>query len=196
MDPTRARFNDGKVDCNGAFLAGTMLRPGETGPVGVLYRLNPDLSLDVLERDILLSNGPSFSPDGKTFYFADSLRFKIYAYDYGKKLTRRRLFFDANTIGSLPDGSTVDREGYLWTAMIKTSQIVRIAPDGSLDRTLNVPCKFPTSVAFGGPDLDILYVTSVATSESGRFEDPEQGGSMLAISGLSVCGLKEPQFVG
>ena len=199
-DKPNNRINDGKVDKRGRFVAGSM-DTMEHGPNGSLYRLDPDLSLHKLDQGIVVSNGPCWSPDGKTFYFADSWSGEIWAYDYDLdtgNVANRRTFARINTPGGgAADGSTVDAEGFLWNAQVYDGRLVRYAPDGKVDRTVEMPVKKVTSVMFGGPDLNVLFVTSMAKPPLPRF--PSDGvlrGSLFAIYGLGVRGLPEPRFAG
>ena len=199
-DKPANRLNDGKVDRHGRFLAGSM-DTNEEGPNGALYRLDPDLSLHTLERGIVVSNGPCWSPDGNTFYFNDSGSGEVWAYDYDQQtggVSNRRTHARVDTSGGgCADGSTVDAEGYLWNALVYDGKLVRYAPDGSVDRVIEMPVKKITSVMFGGPDLDVLYVTSMARPPLPRLpHDGVARGSLFAVHGLGVRGLPEQRFGG
>jgi sugar lactone lactonase YvrE len=202
LDPeaanARTRFNDGKADRRGRFLAGTM-DYDEADGIGGLYRLGPDLNCTKLEDRIVVSNGPCWSPDDETFYFADSFKGTIYAYDYDIETgtpSNKREFAPRGMGRGLPDGCTVDREGYLWNARWDGRCLIRFAPDGRVDRVIEVPMQRPTSCTFGGPDLDVLYVTSAPASAAvGETEGPEAGG-LVAVRGLGVVGVPEPRFAG
>jgi sugar lactone lactonase YvrE len=194
------RINDGKVDKRGRFVAGSM-DTMEDGPNGKLYRLDPDLSLHTLDTDIIVSNGPCWSPDGGTFYFADSWSGEIWAYDYDLdtgNVSNRRTFTKIDTsTGGAADGSTVDAEGCLWNAQVYDGKVVRYTPDGKVERVIDMPVKKVTSCMFGGPNLDILYITSMAKPPLPRF--PSDGvlrGSMFAIHDLGIKGVPEPRFAG
>jgi len=195
-DHPAIRLNDGKVDPQGRFVAGTMHhgRAHDEPALGGLYRLNAG-TLELLDTDIGVSNGPCFSPDGAVFYFADSARRSIWAYDYRRDgpPANKRLFADTRALNSAPDGATVDAEGYLWSVLVQAGGLARFAPDGRLDRTVELPVKHPTSVAFGGPDLDILYVTSISKSTNLTATEPDAGG-LLSIEGLGVRGLPARTF--
>ncbi|MGD0640717.1 MAG: SMP-30/gluconolactonase/LRE family protein [Roseiarcus sp.] len=199
-DKPKNRINDGKVDKRGRFVAGSM-DTMEEGPNGVLYRLDPDLSLHKLDDGIIVSNGPCWSPDGKTFYFADSWSGEIWAYDYDLDtgaVANRRTFAKIDTSGGgAADGATVDAEGFVWSAQVYAGKLVRFAPDGSTDRVIEMPVKKVTSVMFGGPNLDVLYVTSMAKPPLPRFPgDGVLRGSLFAITGLGIRGVPEPRFAG
>jgi sugar lactone lactonase YvrE len=194
------RLNDGKVDKQGRFLFGSM-DTQENGPNGALYRLDPDLSLHKLESNITVSNGPCWSPDGNTFYFSDTWSGGIWAYDYNQAngaISNKRTFctLEGKNFKS-SDGSTVDAEGCLWNAQVYEGNLVRYAPDGSIDKVIQMPVKNVTSAMFGGENLDILYVTSMSKPPLARFPtDSVLGGSLFAITGLGVKGVPEPRFAG
>jgi L-arabinonolactonase len=195
---TNNRLNDGKVDRRGRFIAGSM-DTMEDGPNGALYRLDPDFSLHKLDDGIIVSNGPCWSPDDSVFYFADSWSGEIWAYDYDLEtgsLANRRTFVKVDTSrGGAADGSTVDSEGYVWNAQVYDGKLMRYDPDGKVDRAIDMPVKKVTSVMFGGPDLDILYVTSMAKPPLPRFPgDGVLRGSLFAIHGLGIKGVPEPRF--
>ncbi|MFA1671939.1 SMP-30/gluconolactonase/LRE family protein [Rhizobium mongolense] len=192
------RLNDGKVDRRGRFIVGSM-DTKEEGPNGGLYRLDPDFSVTKIDTGIICSNGPCFSPDDRTFYFQDTWAGEIWAYDYDIEtgsVSNRRTFAKVDTSrGGAADGSTVDAEGFLWNALVYDGRLVRHAPDGSVDRIIEMPVKKVTSVMFGGPNLDILYVTSMSKPPLPRFpDDGRLRGSLFAISGLGVRGIEEPRF--
>jgi L-arabinonolactonase len=199
-DKPANRLNDGKVDKRGRFIVGSM-DTMEDGPNGFLYRLDPDLSLHTLDSGIVVSNGPCWSPDSKTFYFADSWKGEVWAYDYnldtGEVSNRRTFCRTDGSRGGAADGATVDSEGCLWHALCYDGRIVRYTPDGKIERTIEMPVKKVTSVMFGGPNLDILYVTSMAKPPLPRFPgDGVKRGSLFAIHGLGVRGVPEPRFAG
>jgi sugar lactone lactonase YvrE len=194
------RINDGKVDKRGRFVAGSMDKV-EDGPNGKLYRLDPDLSLHTLDTGIIVSNGPCWSPDGSIFYFADSWSGEIWAYDYdldtGNVSNRRTCTKIDTSTGGAADGSTVDAEGCLWNAQVYDGKVVRYTPDGKVERVIDMPVKKVTSCMFGGPNLDILYVTSMAKPPLPRFPgDGVLRGSMFAIHDLGIKGIPEPRFAG
>ncbi len=192
------RLNDGKTDRKGRFFVGSMDTQEDNG-TGALYRLDPDFQLYKLEEGIICSNGPCFSPDDRIFYFQDTWTGEIWAYDYDIStghLSEKRTFATVDgSNGGAADGSTVDEDGYLWNALVYDGKIVRYCPDGSVDRIIDMPVKKVTSVNFGGPDLDTLFVTSMAKPPLPRFpEDGIRRGSLFAIKGLGVRGVPEPRF--
>ena len=194
----RARLNDGKVDRQGRFLAGSMDYEEREG-LGKLFRLDPDLSVTTLDTNIIASNGPCFSPDGRTLYFADSLKKLIYAYDYDTAtgdVQSRRVFTSFEKLRGYPDGGTVDEEGYVWNAEVYSGRLIRFDPSGVVDRIVGLPVNSATSVMFGGADLDIAYVTSMARPIGYQHHHEREAGCLFAVHGLGVRGLPEPRFAG
>jgi len=200
----RTRLNDGKCDRRGRFFAGGMDDKEELKICG-LWRLDPDLSITKVDGGIICSNGPCWSPDDKTFYFADTFQEEIWAYDYDLATgvpSSRRVFASTKDDAGVADGSTVDAEGYLWNAQLISGDLVRYAPDGTVDRRISMPVKNITSVNFGGPNLDEIYVTSMARVKHPAVHDhfaveakPQFGaGSLFRIRGLGIRGVPEPRF--
>jgi sugar lactone lactonase YvrE len=191
------RFNDGKVDRQGRFIAGSLENDADVRPCG-LYRLDGDLSIERIEDGIGCTNGPCWSPDGATFYFTDGSGPEIYAYDYDQAagtLSGKRLFTSTEGIG-YPDGATVDAEGHVWSAMFGASCVARFTPDGALERRVEVPASAVTSMNFGGPGLDVLFVTSASADVGGGRDESPLAGALFAITGLGVGGIAEPRFKG
>lgn len=173
----------------------------EEGANGALYRLDPDMTVHQLDRGIICSNGPCWSPDGRTLYFNDTWSGEIWAYDYDTAtggVSNRRTFATVDTSGGgAADGSTVDAEGCLWNALVYDGKLVRYRPDGTVDRVVEMPVKKVTSVMFGGPNLDVLYVTSMAKPPLPRFPgDGPLRGALFAIHDLGVRGVPEMRFAG
>ena len=192
-----SRFNDGKVDRQGRFVAGGMDN-GLSEPIAALYRLDTDLSVERIEDGISCANGPCWSPDGATFYFTDGGAPEIYAYDYDQaagRLSNKRLFVSTADIG-FPDGATVDAEGHVWSAMFGANCVARFSPDGALERTVEVPATAVTSLTFGGPGLDVLYITTAAGNIGGATDSSPQAGALFAVTGLGIGGIAEPRFKG
>lgn len=197
-DLANCRFNDGKVDRQGRFVAGSLDKDFADDICG-LYRLDGDHSVEHIAGGISCANGPCWSPDGGTFYFVHGGDDTIQAYDYDQatgRLSNRRQFVDCASLGGGPDGATVDAEGFVWSAQFGIHRVARFAPDGSLDRMVEVPPKMVTSVMFGGPDLDVLYVTSASGALSGFSDHSPDAGGTFAVYGLGITGLPEPRFKG
>lgn len=188
---------DGKVDRKGRFVFGTSHRQAKEA-LGGVYSLDTDGALTQLDRDIILGNGPCWSPDDATFYHADSMRHTIYAYDYDLEtgaVANRRQFFESSDFGPIPDGATVDAEGNLWAAICEGGVVLQISPNGKVKREIAMPTKLPASCMFFGPDLDRLFVPSINPSFLGR--EPEAAdGACFVIDGLGVTGLPEPRYRG
>ncbi len=192
------RLNDGKVDRGGRLWIGTM-NTQAFDPDGGLYRIAPDLGVEKQFGDVIIPNSIAFSPDDRTFYFSDTRRFTIWAFDFDLgegRIANRRVFADASGHPGRPDGSTVDAEGFLWNAEIMGGRLVRYAPDGRIDRVVAVPVPRPTSCAFGGEGLETLYVTSMSMglSDAELALAPGSGGLIAFRPG--VRGLPEPAFAG
>ncbi len=193
------RFNDGRCDRQGRFWAGTMLMNMAAGaPVGAMYRYSAG-QVEPLKAQLdgfIVPNGLAFSPDGKTMYLSDSHPDvqKIWAFDYDTDTGiphDRRLFVDMTEHPGRPDGAAVDADGCYWICGNDAGLIHRFTPDGKLDRSLSVPVKKPAMCAFGGADLDTLFVTSIRPV--GDTSDQPLAGGVFALS-PGVKGLPEPEF--
>ncbi len=197
-DKPQNRFNDGKCDRRGRFWVGTMNNtPGN--PDGSLYRVDPDLSIHPMFDGVYCPNSLAFSPDDRVLYYADTKMKKIWAFDYDLErgeISGRRLLHDLADAPVAPDGSTVDAEGCLWNAEYGSGRLVRYTPDGRIDRVVTLPTSQPTSCAFGGPDLSVLFVTTAAQnlSPGRRAEEPLAGALLMLDAGVKGC--PEPLFAG
>jgi L-arabinonolactonase len=199
QQPPQAIFNDGKVDRRGRFVLGScctdLINPQPTGGV---FSLGANHKVARLESNILFSNGPCFSPDGRIFYFSDSGHYACYAYDYDNEtgtLSNKRLFADTRALGGMPDGATVDSDGLVWIAIFRGGKVAAFRPDGRIERVVEMPVKLSVSVMFGGDRLDQLFVTTIDPVFFN--EAPEQGaGDLYVIEGLGVRGLPEPRYAG
>jgi sugar lactone lactonase YvrE len=202
----RTRLNDGKCDRSGRFFAGGMDDKEEL-KICALWRLDPDLSVTLVDDGIICSNGPCWSPDDKTFYFADTFQGEIWAYDYDLATgtpSNKRVFASFKNDAGVADGSTVDAEGCVWNAQLISGDLVRYAPDGSVERRIGMAVRNITSVVFGGEKLDEIYVTSMARvthpAVHGRFAKEAKpqflAGSLFRITGLGIRGVAEPRFAG
>jgi len=193
------RFNDGKTDRTGGFLSGQLERVAGEAPAAALYRLDGDGRGTLLVDGLRLTNAICFSPDGATIYFADSLEGVIrrHAYDEARGTIGDRLGeIDCHSFGSGPDGATIDADGNLWVALVLAQGIACIAPDGTLLRQIALPIPYPSCPAFGGPDRDVLYVSSISDSEHRLKSDHPDAGRILAIEGLGVRGVPEARWPG
>ena len=205
-DQPRTRLNDGKCDRRGRFFAGGMDDKEELAMCG-LWRLDPDLRVTKVDQGIICTNGPCWSPDDRTFYLADTFQGAYWAYDYdiaNGSVTNKRLWASFEKDEGVADGSTIDDEGCVWNAQLISGDLVRYAPDGSVDRRIGMPVRNITSCMFGGDKLDELYVTSMARVKHPAVHDlfaketkPQYlAGSLFRVTGLGVRGLPEPRFAG
>lgn len=197
------RFNDGRCDRQGRFLAGTMLMAMAASQAeGCIYRYQahgdtPGQLVKLLDG-LKTPNGMAFSPDGRTMYLSDSHPGvqMVWAFDYDPATgtpSRRRVFVDMNPLPGRPDGAAVDAEGCYWICGNDAGLVHRFTPSGKLDRSLAVPVKKPAMCAFGGAHLDTLFVTSIRPEGVDLSDQPLAGGVFALRPG--VCGLPEPQFL-
>jgi sugar lactone lactonase YvrE len=196
----KVRLNDGRADLRGSLWVGSMRNnvnaDGSSGEAGgndgILYRIDADACVSIFRQDIGISNTVAWSPDGRRFYFGDSLANIIWVYDYDPMtgaIKSERPFLKGFSRG-LPDGSTVDTQGYLWNCRYYGGCIVRVAPNGTIDRVIEMPVRDVTTCTFGGSDRKTLYVTT-ASSEAPAGE--RLAGGLFAMASM-VAGLPENQF--
>lgn len=198
IDFGKERFNDGKCDRRGRFFAGTMDKTMKE-PIGALYRIDPDLSVTRVADGIRLSNGMAWSPDDRTLYHNDSRPGYVYAYDYDIETgipTNRRVHIDLSSSGYHPDGCTVDAEGYLWLAEVNAGRVGRYAPDGRRVGGIELPTSRVSSVMFGGPNLDMLFITTMSYNLTPEQAAAQPLAGRLFVAHPGVKGLPEPAFAG
>lgn len=191
----RMRFNDGSPDPRGRLLIGTLHADKDPGTAS-LYRLDDQLVPVV--SGVTVSNGLGWSPNGGLLYYADTptLRVDVFDYDTEAGLPRaRRTFADVSDSPGRPDGLTVDAEGGVWVAMIRGGELRRYAPDGRLDRVVPLPVSHPTSVAFGGPGLGDLFVTSALDPLSAAEREQQPLAGRLLRLDPGVRGLPTPSVL-
>jgi sugar lactone lactonase YvrE len=191
------RFNDGKVDRSGRFWAGTM-DDKEKEAAGTLYRLDPDLRWTSIDSGYRVTNGPAFSPDGRVMYHNDSARRVTYAFDLDQagKASNRREFARYGGDDGFPDGMTVDAEGCLWIAFWDGWCLRRLSPDGERLVELPMPIQRPTSCAFGGEQLDRLFITSARRDLQGTELDKQPFAGGLFAADVGVTGIADLPFAG
>jgi len=203
VDPTDGQadicFNDGAIDRHGRIVTGTMNYRQHVRPDGRLYRLNTQLELTELDANLSVANGIGFSLDGKTMYVSEQFAGRILAYDYdlGEGLpSNRRVFAVIPPEEGKPDGIIVDAEGFIWNGRWGGATIVRYAPDGSIERRYALPVATATCMAFGGENLEDLYLTTAwyGLDAHGRKENPYAGDLFVLHPGVS--GIVEPRFAG
>ena len=191
------RFNDGRCDRQGRFWAGTMwLDMAAARPDGKLYRYTAGGAISApVVSGLIVQNGLSWSPDGRTMYLSDShpSRQLIWAFDYDTASgvpSRQRVFVDMNEHPGRPDGAAIDVDGCYWICANDAGCLLRFTPEGKLDRRIDVPMAKLSMCAFGGPSLDTLLVTSIA---AGKAEGDAWAGAVIALR-PGVKGMPESLF--
>ena len=191
------RFNDGKVDRNGRFWAGTMDHK-EVVDSGTLYRVDFDLSWAAIDTGYRVTNGPAFSLDGCTMYHTDSAVQRVYrfALDADGSASAREVFLQFKPEDGYPDGMTVDAENCLWIAFWDGWCVRRFSPEGDLLVEIPVPVARPTSVAFGGAEFERIFISSASRNLTGAelADQPNAGGLFSFCS--DACGIAELPFAG
>jgi len=197
-EPANNRFNDGKCDPRGRFLAGTM-DMGEKDPNGSLYSFDGDAVTRLL-GGVTISNGLTWSPDHKTFYYIDTPTRTVRAFDYdletGAIADPREAVRVPESLG-WPDGMTSDRQGNLWIAMWGGAQVTKWDPRmGQLLEQIPVPAKNVSSCVFGGRNMNELYITSarVGLDEAALNHYPLTGGVFRLET--NVEGMPAFEFAG
>lgn len=188
-EPAGNRFNDAAVDAHGRLWFGSMNEHDEPG-WGALYRLAGE-ELKQVDSGYGVANGPAVSPDGNTLYHSDTAAGVIYAFDLSAsgELSGKREHLSFRGTQGYPDGMACDTEGGLWVAHWGGGRVSRFLPDGTLDETLILPASRVTSCTFGGPELDLLYITTAA---DGRDQETLAGSLFCVAPG--VRGLPSPAF--
>lgn len=197
--PDGVRFNDGKVSPEGRFFAGTMDEECLSRPLGALYRLDPDGRCSQVLDGLIVANGLAWSADGRRLCHSDSKGKFIRCYDYDPvsgALSNPSVLARPDEKVGRPDGAAMDLEGYYWSAGISAGVLNRWAPDGSLERRIELPCACPTMPCFGGPELKTLYVTSLRHGLSAqRLTQWPLSGGIFALE-VEVPGVPVARFKG
>ena len=170
FDADAGRFNDVVADPAGRVFAGTM---GQDLKGGV-YRVDTNLAVEKMQGGTNCSNGQDFSLDLKTYYWSESTAKKIYRFDYDKNsgaIANRKVLFDVPSDWGINDGLTIDSAGCLWIAFHGESAVRRFSPDGQVMETIKMPAPNVTSLIFGGPELDELYITSAGGEDGSNTLD-------------------------
>lgn len=191
-----ARFNDGRVDREGRFWTGTMIENVPPEPHASLYQVAGNGEARCQLQGVTISNSLCFSPDGRQMYFADSPTRLIQVFDLIEPegfLSAPRRFVNTPP-GAFPDGATVDSEGCLWSAHWGAGCVVRYTPDGREDRRIVIPASQPSCVCFGGPDLDILCVTTARDGLDRASLETELNAGDVFLYHLGVTGLPECEY--
>jgi sugar lactone lactonase YvrE len=194
----RARFNEGKCDPAGRFLAGTMAYD-ETPGAASLYRLDSDFAVTRLLDGVTISNGLAWTADGATVYYIDTPTRGVDAFDYDAgtgRLGNRRRVVDVPAAAGMPDGMTIDTDGCLWVALWGGAAVHRYAPDGRLDTVLSFPATNITCPVFGGPEFGVLYVTSARDGlDEQQLAAQPHAGALFAVD-VGARGLPALRFAG
>jgi sugar lactone lactonase YvrE len=188
------QFNDGGCDPQGRFYCGSMAVDNTPG-AGSLYRLDPDGSTRVVLREVTVSNGIGWSPDGGTAYYIDTPTMRMDAFDHDPDsgMSGRRPLVQFDPADGVPDGLAVDTDGHLWVAMHRDGTIHRYRPDGTFDGLVEVPVRNVTACTFGGPRLDELFIT---TSRRGMGAAAEPAAGAVFRADVAVTGLPAATFAG
>ena len=184
------RFNDVAADPAGRVFCGTMPVGGR---LGTLYRLDLDGSISPVMEGVDISNGIGFTPDERRMYYTESTARRIYLYDYDRgsgAISNRSVFLETPDDGTIPDGMTVDAEGYVWSARWNGSSLYRYTPHGTEERRVRFPAKKVSSVVFGGEDLMDIYVTT-----AGGQNKAEEGAGAGALFRLNLGIRGKPEFL-
>lgn len=200
-DPsTGNRCNDGQVDPSGRMVVGTMWPDTSAGKAtGSLYRIGADGSSQTLLTDLGVPNGLAFDDDRGLMYFADTPTRTVMVADYDAETGERRnarVFLDYEPLPGKPDGACLDADGCYWSASVYGWAVIRVTPDGKIDRRVELPVEKPSMPAFGGPDLGTLYVTSIGAAGSKPSAAGKDGftpGDLMAID-VGVQGRPETVF--
>ncbi len=193
-DVKGVRLNDGRCDTVGRFLVGEFDYRSEGR--GNCYTVDANGTLVTRFDGLSSANSTCFSPDGRIMYFADSPQRVIWAFDYDLDdgaLSNRRVLHEFPSGAGLPDGSIVDSVGCIWNAEWGAARVVRYAPDGRIDTTIELPCTTPTCPAFGEGDLRTLFVTSATVGTESRGPSREDDGALYSIR-VPTGGLPERVF--
>ena len=182
------RLNDGRTDRQGRLVVGGMNEVSGT-PDSSVISIDGNLKVQTLIDQISCANSICFSPAGNTMFFADTPNREILAFDYDEdrgRLTNKRLHASFKQEPGLPDGSCVDAEGGVWNAEWEGHRVVRVAPNGTIDHVIDVPVWKPTCCAFGGPNLDTLFITTsrLMSDEAALKKEPSAGGLFAVKPGI------------
>ena len=200
-DTAVARFNDGHVDGAGRFWVGTIYEPRDK-PAAEMFVLERGAIRKAWSGGMTNSNGLGFSPDQKTMYHADTAAHRVTRTDFDVAtgaVSNQRLLMQfstdkANNYGGRPDGAAIDSDGNYWVAMFEGARLVKLSPSGELLDEIKLPVRCPTMMAFGGPDLRTLYVTSAGARPAPELEQYPLSGKLLALR-MDVTGRAESTYI-
>jgi sugar lactone lactonase YvrE len=199
-DPERdrpaCRFNDGAVDARGRFWTGS-LEDSEQLPIGRLYQLDPNGSVQTADEGFLCPNGIGWSPDDTSMYLVDSRRDVVYRYQFDPDaglIKRRDIYLDTSTMDGIPDGLCVDAEGNVWIAFWDGAHVARFGADGRPQVRIDLPVPLPTSMALGGPDLRDIFITSARRGLAPHALNAAPDSGALLVARTDVPGLPPHYF--
>ena len=191
------RFNDGRCDEKGRLFTGSVYPPKDYGGASI-YSLSPNGDVKKWIKDLLTANGIAFSPDNRTFYYADTPSHAISRCDFdleSGEVSNCSVLHQFPLGNGRPDGASVDSEGYYWSALYEGGRVVRVSPQGEVVQEITVPAKCPTMVAFGGEDLKTLYITTVGGRPDEELAQFPDSGSVFSVR-VEVAGRVENRFAG
>ena len=192
------RVNDGRIDRHGNFVFGTLNEAADRRPIGHFYQYSARHGLRRLDLGgVAIPNSLAFTPDGRALYFCDTCRGEIMICDYDAERARTvtpRVFARVEAPAG-PDGATVDRDGRLWSAHWGAGSVVCHGPDGAIEHEVAVPTTNPSCPAFGGPQLDRLYLTTARENMSAaQLEREPHAGGVFCAQIAGAAGLPEQRF--
>jgi D-xylonolactonase len=194
------RLNDGKCDTTGNIWTGSLNNDAEIQPDGAFYRLAPDGTLTVVDDGYCVTNGPALSPDGRTMLHTDSVKRTIYAFDVDPttaQIAGKRVWKVLDDAEGHPDGMTFDRDGCLWLAHWGAGCVSRYSASGLLMKRVSIPALNVTNVAFGGPNLDRLFVTSARVGlTDAQLSAYPSSGCVFEIHEHGTQGYETPVYRG
>jgi sugar lactone lactonase YvrE len=199
-DTSLARFNDGRVDPAGRFWVGTIYEPRDK-QAAEMFVLEQGEIRKAWSGGMTNSNGMAFSPDGKVMYHADTTAHVVRRFDFDAAagtVDNQRPFVQfsadkANNYGGRPDGAAVDSDGNYWSALFEGGRLIKFSPDGAQLDEIVLPLRCPTMIAFGGPELRTLYVTSAGDRPEAELAQYPLSGKLLAIE-VDVAGRVNPAY--
>ncbi|WP_256079132.1 SMP-30/gluconolactonase/LRE family protein [Massilia sp. YIM B04103] len=201
FDMATTRFNDGKTDAAGRFWCGTIYEPRDK-PAAEMYCLERGQLRKVWSGGMTVSNGLGFSPDGRSMYHADTTSHRVTRFDFDPLTGQvwnerdvRRFSTDkaSSSYGGRPDGAAVDSEGNYWVAMFEGGRVLKLSPAGDQLDEIRLPVRCPTMVAFGGPALRTLYITSAGKRPAAELAELPLSGRVLAVE-VAVAGREEAPY--
>ena len=185
------RLNDAKIDKKGNLWFGTMDN-AEKEQSGSFYCLKPNFELTKIDDSYTVTNGPAITHDDKKLYHVSSLHKKVFCFDKNNTtLSNKRVFFELDQNDGYPDGLTIDDENFIWLAVWGGAKVLRISPDGAVDKIISFPTSQITSCVFGGPEMNILFVTSASVGKNSS--EDKHAGNLFSIE-TNKKGIPSPKF--